>query len=443
MDTLSSIATKTVSNTKLAIATLVMIVAGGAAFVAAPVSYSGCVDFDAKTTFDQNQLFVKSDTTYNIGKKIDSCYTFPKTGKTYLMEGTCNAKATFATWQKNCADLNYGKSGSDFKCVDGACVDVAVASVNPIGADLYELWGIDTSKNKQLENSGCETDDKVDQIIQQYITVNNYQSIEEQIEGVKVIFLIPNNLTIADPTIKGGIILTKSWLKYAQKYFGKFPCKKLYILTYGSGPGGAGASPGSVYIGGFGGFNDLYLLFHELTHSYFWGSQTSQTAWLAEGPSSAIFLLMLSDIYNEISWNITDFPWMPPNPSTANVFLNSFNDYFTPGSLKYENGKVYLEKNSCNLEEENENNFETTHEINGSWGKLLLVDLAIKFGKQTVIDALHAVYEKYRYTNEKITDMDFYKAFLYYMAKKDKEMSTNLYVEAKQFLDVKLCQQQM
>lgn len=124
--------TKTVSNTKLAIATLIMLVAGGAAFVAAPISYSGCVDSDAKTTFDQNQLFVKSDTTYNSGKKTDNCYTFPKTGKTYLMEGTCNAKATFATWQKNCAELNYGKPGSDFKCVEGACVDAAVASVNPV-----------------------------------------------------------------------------------------------------------------------------------------------------------------------------------------------------------------------------------------------------------------------------------------------------------------------
>lgn len=313
--------------------------------------------------------------------------------------------------------------------------------VNPIGTDLYELWGINTSKNKLLENSGCEIADKVDQIIKQYTTTSNYQSVEDNIEGVKVIFLIPNNLTVADPTIKGGISITKSWLKYAQKYFGQFPCKILYTLTYGSGSGGAGGSPGSIYIGGFGGFNDPYLLSHELTHSYFWGGQTSETAWLAEGPSSAIFLLMLDDIYDEISWNTTDFPWIPPDPSTSNVLLNSFNEYTIPGWAKYDKGKVYLEKNACDLEKENENNFDTTHEINASWGNLLLIDLALKFGKQNVIDSLRAVYEKYRYTNEKIIDEDFYKAFLYYVAKKDKEkLVADSYAKAKQLLDIKLCQ---
>ena len=441
MNTLTLTSTKTISNTKLAIATLVMFVAGGAAFAVAPISYSGCVDPDAKITFDQNQLFVKSDTTYNGGKRTDYCYTFPKTGKTYLMEGTCNAKKTFNTWQKNCAELNYGKPGSDFKCVDGACVDMAAVSVNPIGADLYELWGIDTSKNKQLENSGCQTDEAVGQIIKQYTTNDSYQPVEDKIEGVEVIFLIPDNLTVADPTIKGGMILTKSWLKYAQKYFGPYPCKKLYILTYGSGPGGAGGGPGSVYIGGFGGFNDPYLLPHELTHSYFYGGVTSQAAWLWEGPSSVIFFLMLDDIYNEILWNIIDFPWIPSDPLTTNVLLNSFKENTTPGWSKYDTGKVYLEKNACDLEKEDENNFETTHEVNGSWGKLLLIDLTLKFGKQNTIDSLHAVYEKYRYTGEKITDVDFYKAFLFYVAKKDKEMSTNLYNEAKQLLDEKLCQQ--
>ena len=70
-----------------------------------------------------------------------------------------------------------------------------------------------------------------------------------------------------------------------------------------------------------------------------------------------------------------------------------------------------------------------------------MIDLTLKFGKQNTIDSLHAVYEKYRYTGEKITDVDFYKAFLFYVAKKDKEMSTNLYNEAKQLLDEKLCQQ--
>lgn len=131
------------SKTKLAIATLVMLVAGGAAFAVAPINYSGCADSDAQSTFDQNQLFIKATTKYNGGSKTDYCYSFPKTGKTYLMEGTCNAKKTFATWQKNCAELNYGKPGSDFKCVEGACVDAAAISLcnDSDGGKNYSIKG--------------------------------------------------------------------------------------------------------------------------------------------------------------------------------------------------------------------------------------------------------------------------------------------------------------
>lgn len=131
------------SKTKLAIATLVMLVAGGAAFAVAPVNYSGCADSDSQSTFDQNQLFTKATTKYNGGSKTDYCYTFPKTGKTYLMEGACSAKKTFTTWQKNCAELNYNNPGSDFKCVEGACVDVAPASTctDSDGGKNYNIKG--------------------------------------------------------------------------------------------------------------------------------------------------------------------------------------------------------------------------------------------------------------------------------------------------------------
>lgn len=147
MDTLTSTATKAVSNTKLAIATLALFVAGGAALAAAPLNsmssaygWSGCVDPDNVSAvygptnpFDQKQLFSKAVTKYNKGSKTDYCYTFPKTGNTRLMEGICNAKGSFATWQKNCAELNRTKQGSNYQCVDGACEDKAAVLL----PDLY------------------------------------------------------------------------------------------------------------------------------------------------------------------------------------------------------------------------------------------------------------------------------------------------------------------
>lgn len=139
MDTLTSTATKAVSNTKLAIATLAMLAAGGAALAAAPLNssasygWSGCVDADnsvsgygAYNPFNQNQLFTKGTTKYNAGSKIDYCYTYPSTGKTYLFEGVCR-NGSFSTWQKNCAELNLGKPGNNYQCVDGACVNVPIA----------------------------------------------------------------------------------------------------------------------------------------------------------------------------------------------------------------------------------------------------------------------------------------------------------------------------
>ena len=129
---MTSTATKVVSGTKLFIATLAMLGAGSVALATVPLNYGNCVDSDAKSTFDVNQLFVKSTTTYGSGSKVDYCYTFQSTGKTYLMEGV-NRNGSFSTWQKNCAELNLGKTGVDYKCVDGACVNMAavVTSTQP------------------------------------------------------------------------------------------------------------------------------------------------------------------------------------------------------------------------------------------------------------------------------------------------------------------------
>lgn len=128
MDTMTSTATRAVSGVKLAIATFALFGAGAVALAAVPANFwSGAVDSDAKSTFDTNQLFVKSTTKYNGGSKTDYCYTFPTTKKTYLMEGISN-KGNFQTWQKNCAELNFNKPTNNYQCVDGACVNKALLS---------------------------------------------------------------------------------------------------------------------------------------------------------------------------------------------------------------------------------------------------------------------------------------------------------------------------
>lgn len=128
MNTMTSTLTKTSTNTKLAVATAFLAVSAAFAMIPASTTntrFQGCRDSDAPVgaTFDQSQLFVKSQTAYNSGTSTDRCYTFPTTGKTYVMEGVCKNDG-FQTWQKNCAELNLGKTGVNYQCIEGACVNV-------------------------------------------------------------------------------------------------------------------------------------------------------------------------------------------------------------------------------------------------------------------------------------------------------------------------------
>ncbi len=138
MNTMTSTLTKTSTNTKLAVATAFLAVASAFAFIPALTTnnkFQGCRDLDAPVdaTFDERQLFVKSTTTYNGGTSTDRCYTFPTTGKTYVMEGVCK-KRGFQTWQKNCGELNIGQTGVNYQCVEGACVNVATSTPPSTGS---------------------------------------------------------------------------------------------------------------------------------------------------------------------------------------------------------------------------------------------------------------------------------------------------------------------
>ena len=151
MSTSTTTKTKAISGTKLAIATLVAFATGGIAFVGVPAGMSAinkandCVDSDNKLSasdpFLQDQLFIKSSAKLKRVTQTDYCYEIPG-GKTYLMEYVCK-KNNLTTWQKNCAELNLGKKENDFRCIDGACVNMATKtgemhfSVKPLIGKLY------------------------------------------------------------------------------------------------------------------------------------------------------------------------------------------------------------------------------------------------------------------------------------------------------------------
>lgn len=182
--TLTRTATKTVSGTKIAVATAVAALAAGTAFLVSPpppAPYGGCVDKDVttSTTYEVAQLFKKSITAYNSGSKEDYCYTFPTTGKTYLMEGVCGSTGNFLTWQKNCAELNATKTGANYQCVSGACVDTAGT---PVVAGKLEVSLAATSPASKLVKAGTVIN----------LAAFNFKASAANVE-VQEIALVPNS----------------------------------------------------------------------------------------------------------------------------------------------------------------------------------------------------------------------------------------------------------
>ncbi|OGH70160.1 MAG: hypothetical protein A2754_00645 [Candidatus Magasanikbacteria bacterium RIFCSPHIGHO2_01_FULL_47_8] len=296
----------------------------------------------------------------------------------------------------------------------------------PKAQDLFDIWQIDSTKVKKTSVSCAGFNQAREKLSHTLVT--------RSIEGVIVNFYLPNPNFESTPLFKAGEKLVQVWLQEAQAYFGPYPCPDLNIFTPENFAGG---TPGYLGIGGNGGFNYYWLLWHELTHSYF-GTHSAKALWLREGASNVVPSFMIEtrqDLYlgkTQSDWTKEGFGLAPPTQAADGV-AEQFKIFSDPKNGVYQDFQVYFKKNACDLQEPLGQAAEQAYKDNSNWGRMFLFDLAVRFGKEPVKNALKAVYEKYRYTNlTKISDRDFYDALLYHIDKKQT-------IQAKQFLAKKLC----
>lgn len=295
--------------------------------------------------------------------------------------------------------------------------------------DLKTIWGKTKFNSTKAEITACLSEDEYEETIQSYTEETDKKVLSVfKVNNVQVTIISPSDKSLETPEIIGGIELTKIWVKEAEKKLGEYPCKRIVIETHADY---AAEAPGSLGIGGFGGFNDPWLIWHELTHSYF-GTHSAQSLWLREGPSAVFPSLLIYEQKNKIEWN-ENYPYVPGDCELE----CTFNEWTQPGWGNYDSGKIYLEKNACELKEPD--GVGQDYLDNANWGRVFLFDLTPRFSSKTVTDTLKTVYAKYRYTNlTKITNKDFYDAFLFYTAKNNKT-AVNKYTEAEDLLKEKLC----
>ena len=299
---------------------------------------------------------------------------------------------------------------------------------------LQDIWGARAINKIPTDIQDCPTSDLEPEVFY----ADTLKSEDLQIlkkykkSNVEIIVISPKNVSTIAPEIKGGFVLIDTWLDWVTKNIHSYPCNRIVIFTHENYAAGG---PEQLGIGGFGGVNNYWLVWHELTHSYF-NSQSTEAVWLIEGPSTAMPTIMIQNLINKIKWNDKDFPYVPD--VEIDGINNQFKNLTTEGWSDYKSGKIYLEKNACNLNPPSQSG-DQDYKDNSNWGRVFILDLAIQFGSETIIDTLSTIYAKYRYTGlEKITDKDFYDAFLYLVAKNNKT-AVNKYDKAKNLLKEKLC----
>lgn len=288
-------------------------------------------------------------------------------------------------------------------------------------SDLKAIWNIDVNTSSRKEVKCTPGIQMVEEEVKFNNYDQNYKQYSQWLSGINLKIFMPSHITENSPEIKGGIELARVWLLKAQEYLGPYPCSEVGIISFATS---AGSLPGAITIGGNAGVDNYHLLWHELTHGYF-GSHSASAQWLREGPSTALPNLIAADILTSGTYidtkNLESKPYL--DGDAAKSILEN---YMTPGHSGYTEGQIYRDKKVCEIPKDDYGN-------NSYWGRLLIIDLAVKYEDKTVMNALRAVYEKYRYTNlTPITSKDFFDAFLYYTPEKQRE-------GAKNFLKERLC----
>lgn len=246
--------------------------------------------------------------------------------------------------------------------------------------------------------------------------------------GTIVISLgLPNSPSQAiSDAVSSGMNNTKIALPYLVSYIASFPCDTLYIDSYLQEATGG---PGSVHIGGSDpangsfGIDDAWLLFHELTHSYF--HSFGFYSWMAEGVATFLPTIITYDAFkdNNPPWeglsHISTFPQTETDLSSyiqTNV-INVINNILI-------NEGVSPDTPLCQVE--------TDYEKGSNLGRVFFAELYLKIGKSNFMDALSKLYIQYRKTGNKIVYQDIYNSFL-------SDTPSSVRSDVEKYLKLKLC----
>jgi len=269
---------------------------------------------------------------------------------------------------------------------------------------LLDVFGIDQVEMKPEKYCLSFFDPE-----QYYFNISK-ENIYFTVSGTQVYLWVlePNNERVK--IANQGKMLIQTYVPLLEEYFGNYPCNNLSIVSFDDF---AGSVPGLIYIGGNQGINQPWLLGHELTHSYFHTNMGPQ--WLAEGAADSIPEILADESKDILVSEGLTIDW--DGSALENDYV-----YNLPWDLKKFGD---FDKPLCELE--------GNYTASSNAGRYFIIEyLYLKIGKENILNALRLVYEKYRYTTEKIDYNDFCKAVLYFTPQEQKE-------EIKGYLNNKLC----
>lgn len=245
-------------------------------------------------------------------------------------------------------------------------------------------------------------------------------SIEENISVgeriVRVIIGVPDESPEKIGGARKGLQIIRDGFPYFESYFDTFPCEELYVRAFDNTAMGG---PGWIRIGGVnGGIDHPWLLYHELTHSYF--SSAIFSSWFAEGAATFIPYVILFDQARDGN------PWKNINfdlyPNGLKEFVERVEEVNLLNDLQKDN--ITEETPLCEVE--------NNRRAGSNLGRLFFHRLYLVFEQKNFLRVLHELYVRYRTTGEVISHKDVYDEFLTNAPDERRQ-------EIQSFLKMKLC----